>query len=168
MLLGQLFFHLSLASYMALYLLLFLTHLLSFFFPPDPFTHCDYGSIMPPKIDFTTLFLLAIEFIIIICQLYWHLSGQHFEGDSNWQAFELIVQPKASSTLGGDGDKAEKVRRMVVGILWYTGLPFLETVVFGQYYRPRALVESKLDERTNRLKMKRETSFPSAHNPCPI
>lgn len=55
-----------------------------------------------------------------------------------------------SSTLSGDGGKVGKVGRMVMEIVWFLRLPFLETTVDSQQDRPRALIESKLDEITNR------------------
>lgn len=83
---------------------------------------------MMPQLDFPVLPLSAIEFIII-CQLCLHLSVQNFKGGSDKPAFELTVQSKAFSTLGGT---VGKMGRMVVGILWYVGLLFLDTAVGSQ------------------------------------
>lgn len=142
-------------SYMAPHLCFVLTRPLPFLFPSSAFVYSLWMWLSnATNLDFTTLPLSVTEFIIlsvVSAFLSWKFWRRLW-----LTRFWLLIQSKASSSLGDDRGKVWEVGRMAVEILWYQRVPFLETAVGSQWDKPGALIESKLDERINRLEMKRD------------
>lgn len=140
-------------SYMTPHLCFSLTHPLLFLFLPSAFVYSLWMWLNnATNLDFSNITSAGHRvhryLSVVSMSLSWKFWGRLW-----LTSFWLIIQSKASGTQGGDRSKVGEVGRMVVEILWYPRLPFLETAVGSQWDKPRALTENKLDERTKMLEM---------------